>query len=103
MSPAVSIVSFSVESGRQGDAGSAQVLMSAEDELLKRFVPGPIRTRLSAAIRSHTPGAAQLAKKALALAQREAQRMAFRQRKNVLKMDDWLEQALSFTGSTLRI
>jgi hypothetical protein len=28
--------------------------------------------------------------------------MAFRQRRSVLKMDTWLEEALSFTGSGMR-
>jgi hypothetical protein len=39
-----------------------------------------------------------LAEAALSHAQRAAQRLAYRQRKNVLKMDTWLEEALSFTG-----
>jgi len=90
-------------SGRQGDAGSAQAFMSAEDELIQRFVPGPIRRRLAGAIEHRRPGANKLAKRVLLMAQREAQRLAFRQRRNVLKMDSWLEEALSFTGSSLRV
>jgi hypothetical protein len=44
------------------------------------------------------PGHQKLGHAAFALAQRQAQRLAFRQRKAVLRMDDWLEEALSFTG-----
>lgn len=83
---------------RQGDPGSTQAFVSIEDELIQRFVPEPMRKRLAAAVRHHTPGAQQLAVAAVAHAQRSAQRLAYRQRRNVLKMDTWLEDALSFTG-----
>jgi hypothetical protein len=52
-----------------------------------------------AALRAQTPGADRLAKIALRHAQSSAQRLAYRQRRNVLQMDMWLEEALSFTGS----
>ena len=84
---------------RQGDPGSAQAFMSVEDELIRRFVPAPMRKQLAAAIRSRTPGMNRLAEAALNHAQRAAQRLAYRQRRNVLKMDTWLEEALAFTGS----
>jgi hypothetical protein len=35
---------------------------------------------------------------AIGLAQRKAQKLAFRQRKTVLKTDEWLEDSLSFAG-----
>ena len=41
----------------------------------------------------------QMAEKTMLMAQFAAQHMAFKQRKNVLQMDTWLEEALSFTGS----
>jgi preprotein translocase subunit SecA len=83
---------------RQGDPGSAQAFICVEDELIQRFVPAPMRKRLASALKSRTPGTGRLAKAALSHAQRAAQRLAFRQRKNVLKMDTWLEEALSFSG-----
>ncbi|MFC1534945.1 helicase-related protein [Thermodesulfobacteriota bacterium] len=83
---------------RQGDPGSAQAFMSVEDELIQRFVPAPMRNRLGSALRMRAPGASRLAEAALLHAQRAAQRLAFRQRRNVLQMDTWLEEALSFTG-----
>ncbi len=83
---------------RQGDPGSAQAFMSAEDELIRRFVPAPMRNRLMNALAVGAPGADLLAKTALFHAQGAAQRLAYRQRRNVLKMDTWLEDALSFAG-----
>jgi preprotein translocase subunit SecA len=88
---------------RQGDPGSAQAFMCADDELIRRFVPPPVpppmRKRLASTIEKSRPGASQLAKSALSQAQRAAQRLAFRQRRNVLRMDTWLEDALSFSGT----
>ncbi|MBW1860845.1 MAG: prepilin peptidase [Deltaproteobacteria bacterium] len=83
---------------RQGDPGSAQAFMGVEDELLQRFVPAPMRNRLITALKSKAPGAGRLAEGALFYSQRAAQRLAFRQRRDVLLMDTWLEEALSFTG-----
>lgn len=83
---------------RQGDPGSAQAFMCVDDELIQRFVPAPMRKRLAPAVANKTPGAARLAEKALSYAQRAAQRLAFRRRRNVLRTDTWLEDALSFSG-----
>jgi preprotein translocase subunit SecA len=84
---------------RQGDPGSAQAFMSLEDELIQRFVPAPMRNRLTSALKSKTPGAGRLSKAGLSHAQRAAQRLAYRQRRNVLRMDTWLEEALAFAGT----
>ena len=84
---------------RQGDPGTAQVFMSLEDELIERFVPAWMRRRLKLAIDSGAPGSRQLADKALAYAQRAAERLAIRQRRSVLQMDNQLEEQLSFSGS----
>lgn len=83
---------------RQGDPGGAQAFMSVDDELIRRFVPAAMRTRLAGALRHRAPISKRLAKTALHQAQRSAQRLAYKQRKNVLQMDTWLEEALSFTG-----
>jgi len=85
-------------SARQGDPGSCQAFMSAEDELIERFVPAPMRKRLVGALSKKAPGSGGLAKAAIAHAQRAAQRLAYKQRRNVLQMDTWLEEALSFSG-----
>ncbi len=83
---------------RQGDPGIAQAFISAEDELVTRFVPAAMRRRLFGVLEQNAPGAGRLAQMAIAHAQRAAQRLAYKQRRNVLKMDTWLEEALSFTG-----
>ena len=87
-------------SARQGDPGSAQAFMSVDDELIQRFVPGPLQKGLASAIEKRRPVAKRLAESILSHAQRAAQRLAFRQRRGVLKMDTWLIDALSFTGSS---
>jgi len=86
---------------RQGDAGSARAFMSMDDELIERFVPGWVRQPLKSAIEQGMPVAGKMAQTAISYAQHAAQRLAFRQRKSVLKTDTWLEEALSFTGSGL--
>ena len=85
--------------GRQGDAGSTQAFISAEDELLKRHLPAIVQRRLPALARSGAPGGKQLLRGAFAQAQRNAQRLAYRQRLSVLRQDDWLDTALSFAAT----
>lgn len=86
---------------RQGDPGSAQAFVSVSDELIQRFATPPVRKVISTAISSNAPGAQLVAKRAISRAQRNAERLAYRQRSGVLKMDTWLADALSFTGSNV--
>jgi preprotein translocase subunit SecA len=86
-------------SARQGDPGSAQAFVCVEDELMCRFLPGPLRTRLEKAVRGGVPSANLLAAQAIKLSQRIAQRQAYRQRRQVMEMDTWIEDALSFGAS----
>jgi preprotein translocase subunit SecA len=83
--------------GRQGDPGSAQAFVSAEDELLLRFSSAAVRSALREGLRRGIPGSAKLLRAAMASAQRTAQRLSFRQREQVVKLDLWLAEALSFT------
>jgi len=77
---------------RQGDPGSAQAFVSAEDELLRRHLPaGGLKVLLAA------PNAS-LASTAFALSQRRAQKLAGKQRLAVMHSDAWLDEALSFAG-----
>lgn len=78
-------------SGRQGDPGTAQAFVSMEDELLRRHLPRFVFNRAK-------PWAAG---PLFSLAQSKAQRQAFKQRREVLRMDDWIEEALSFAGPPL--
>jgi preprotein translocase subunit SecA len=84
---------------RQGDPGSAQAFISLDDELFRRFVPSQFRRLLFHAAEKKIPATQGIAEMCLAYAQKAAQRLAFRQRRGVLQMDSWMEDALSFTGS----
>ena len=86
-------------SARQGDPGSAQAFMSAEDELLRRYLPKATQQFVMRALRRGMPGQARIAHSAFLLAQRKAQGLAFKQRRGVLRTDTWLEEALSFAGT----
>lgn len=87
---------------RQGDPGSARAFMSADDELIQRFLPNWMGQRLKSAMATQAPGVPRFAQMAISHAQNAAQRLAYRQRRNVLKMDTWLEEALSFSGSGIK-
>lgn len=88
-------------SGRQGDPGSAQAFVSIEDELLRRYLHPAFLRQVQAAVRARLPGNRRLAQAAFQLAQRNAQKAAYKQRKGVLRMDDWLDEALSFAGAPI--
>lgn len=83
---------------RQGDPGSAQAIVSAEDELLSRNIPAPVLRRVQQAVQHRAPGCQQLASAAMHIAQGLAQRKAETLRRNVARMDTWIEESLSFTG-----
>ena len=78
--------------GRQGDPGSAQAFISNEDELLRRHLPKPLQGVLTSGRNT------AFSKAAIRIAQRQAQHLAFKQRKAVLRADAWLDEALSFAG-----
>ena len=84
---------------RQGDPGTAQAIVSLEDELCRRYSP-----HISASLRGKFGQAerevsTRLTRHVLEVAQRRAQRLALRQRKGVLRTDDWLDEYLGFAGS----
>ncbi len=85
-------------SARQGDPGSAQAFVSAQDELVRRYLPGSLQKILAGSLRSGLPAQQTIAQTAIKLAQRKAQSIAFKQRRAVLRTDTWLEEALSFAG-----
>jgi preprotein translocase subunit SecA len=70
---------------RQGDPGSAQMFASAEDDL---FIRHAKRSRKI----WRTIGADRI----IQLAQARAERLARFNRKQVLKQDDWMDQAVPF-------
>jgi len=86
-------------SARQGDPGSAQAIVSLEDELVRRHAP-----HLSASLRHRFGQADQetssaLTRRVFGIAQCRAERLALRQRKGVGRTDEWLDEYLGFAGS----
>ena len=86
-------------SARQGDPGSAQAFVCLEDELVRRHATY-LTTGLSRRFRrTGQEASTPIARWAFDIAQRRAERMALRQRKSVLRTDDWLDEYLGFAGS----
>jgi preprotein translocase subunit SecA len=86
-------------SARQGDPGSAQAFVSAEDELIRRHLPAFAAAALKRTVALNLPAKTTATLSAFALAQRNAQRLAAKQRAAVLQADAWLTEALSFAGT----
>ena len=83
---------------RQGDPGSAQAIISLDDEFVRRYAKGPVsylKKRHSAADNDIS---SRMTRGVFALAQLRAERLALRQRKAVLKTDHWLDEQLGFAG-----
>lgn len=83
---------------RQGDPGSAQVFVSAEDELVQKFLSKSAKMALKESMRRNLPGRGRIAKSAFDYAQSRAENLAYKQRQNILRSDVWLDDALSFSG-----
>ena len=82
----------------QGDPGSAQALVCLEDELVRRHSPhvsGALRKRYGRVEREISSA---FMRRLFDAAQRRAERQALRQRKSVLRTDDWLDEYLGFAG-----
>jgi preprotein translocase subunit SecA len=84
---------------RQGDPGSSRIFASMEDDLMTRY-----GSRLVVKLANHglidQPKYRQKAVlTAFNFAQSTAQKIAYRQRKTVLRTDTWLDEALIFSGS----
>ena len=85
--------------GRQGDPGTYEALFSLEEELAKTFGRRFLLWPAAALLRSPVPLGGQWAGRLLFhLAQRRAERLHARLRRNLLKMDARMEDALAFSG-----
>ena len=84
--------------GRQGDSGSAQAFVCFEDELVCKFLPKTVRAMAMKCWSRNLPGKEKIAEFVFKLAQRKAQAMAYKQRKEVVRSDLRLDEALSFAG-----
>jgi len=83
---------------RQGDVGSASAFTCLDDELMTRFSPKWVKRLLKFLFRKQLPGAWKLARVAFTRAQHVAQKMAYLQRKNVMKQDTWVDDSFSSSG-----
>ncbi|MCY2924152.1 MAG: prepilin peptidase, partial [Planctomycetota bacterium] len=84
---------------RQGDPGSSVAFVCLDDELVRRHAQhsaAALRARFGEA-----PGeiSSPLTRHLFNTAQRRAQNQALRQRKGVLRTDDWLDEYLGFAGA----
>lgn len=84
--------------GRQGDPGSAAVFCSLEDELLKRYAPRWVHALIRKMRGKTGEVSSAMTRRLFTVSQKRALRMALRQRKGVLKSDDWLDEFLGFAG-----
>jgi preprotein translocase subunit SecA len=85
--------------GRQGDPGGAIAILSIEDELVQRYAPWWAKSLLR--LRTGRVTSSLLVRWLLSHAQRRSQNLARRQRRQVQRSDDWLDESLSFAGSGL--
>lgn len=84
---------------RQGDPGSAQAIVSLEDELIARYaqiISAPFRNRQNGKAKNIS---SLLTRGIFKMAQLHAEKMALRKRKSVLKTDHWLDEQLGFAGA----
>jgi len=83
---------------RQGDPGTAQAIVSLEDELVRRHalhLSSFLRGRHRRTERDVSSGSTR---RIFRSAQNRAERHALQQRKGVLRTDDWMDEYLGFSG-----
>jgi preprotein translocase subunit SecA len=83
---------------RQGDPGSAQAFVSADDELVRRYLSPVAAKTFRGVVASNVPGKRAIARSVFSRAQKNAQQLAAKQRVAVMRADTWLQEALSFAG-----
>ncbi len=87
--------------GRQGDPGSFEMILSLEDELVKVYGSATVRVLVEQLGRGKaTPAARRLAENLMWSAQRAAERSHSKMRRNMLKIDGQIRNALAFSGTS---
>ena len=84
---------------RQGDPGTAQAIVSLEDELIGRYSPNTAKAMRKRYGHTDREISSRLVRRVFDSAQTKAEKLALRQRKGVLRTDDWLDEYLGFAGS----
>ena len=85
--------------GRQGDPGTAQTFVCLKDELILRYMPHLGKVISGRYGHTEQEITSSFTRRLFDITQRRAERLALRQRKGVLKTDDWLDEYLGFAGS----
>ncbi len=83
---------------RQGDPGSAQAIVSLEDEFVSRYASRMTKYLRNRHAKASGDVSSRLTRAAFRLAQLRAERLALQQRKSVMRADHWLEENLGFAG-----
>jgi preprotein translocase subunit SecA len=85
--------------GRQGDPGTCEAYVSMEDELATVYVSKPTRLLARSLLGRRSRNAGRLVGEALfSKAQRSAERLHARMRRQLLKMDEQMGSSLAFSG-----
>jgi preprotein translocase subunit SecA len=84
--------------GRQGDPGSFEMIVSLEDEVVTGCMPEPLRRWLVRISQPKRPIVAPLCRMFVWLAQRVAEGRHAGTRRELLKLEEYLENALAFAG-----
>ncbi len=84
---------------RQGDPGSAQAIVSLDDEFLSRYCGAAVRLLKRRWAGHDGDVSSPVTGGVLRLAQIRAEAAALRQRKAVMKTDHWLDEQLGFAGA----
>jgi preprotein translocase subunit SecA len=85
--------------GRQGDPGTAETIISLEDELVDVYIGKGLRWMAAVLLRFPGGPAGRLFGKSLfRRAQRKAERLHGRMRHDLLKMDEQISDSLAFSG-----
>jgi preprotein translocase subunit SecA len=84
--------------GRQGDPGSFETIGSIEDEIVTRGAPEILRRVLATFSRSPGSFAQHLCRALLSRIQRAVERRHARSRRELMKLEEYLQEALAFAG-----
>jgi preprotein translocase subunit SecA len=86
-------------SARQGDPGTAAAMVCLEDELVRRYLPHWTATLEKRYGKTDREISSRFTRRLFEISQKRAVKLALRQRKGVLRTDDWLDEYLGFAGS----
>ena len=81
--------------GRQGDPGSYEVMLSLEDDLLKKYLPRTLTGVMQRCARWRMPVPRE---RVMRLTQLLVERHHARQRRNLVQQDEQLKETLAFSG-----